>query len=201
MLQVLPQYIYVCLHLCHPRMFTSSVLVHTQNSELACCCCMILLISVCVPRRSTPGQPGGRWNWEKGGNCQFISATLLVFLLCWQFGDTEDTMFHCASEVTTLWRYTNLFIVIIITAICLLFTAEQTCCRGLQKCIRVFIPLCHVSMLFQQTVDLLFDMMLVHYSIPIRDSNRFDSLCESIRFVKKSAFQFTSCYAVFALNK
>ena len=119
-------------------------------------------ICVCVPRRSTPGQPGGRWNWEKGGICQFISATLLVFLLCWQFGDTEDTMFHCASEVTTLWRYTNLFIVIIITAICLLFTAEQTCCWGLQKCIRVFIPLCHVSMLFQQTVDLLSDMMLVH---------------------------------------
>jgi len=30
-------------------------------------------------------------------------------------------------------------------------------------------------------------------SIPIRDSNRF----ESIRFVKKSAVRFTSCYAVF----
>jgi len=41
-------------------------------------------------------------------------------------------------------------------------------------------------------------------SIPIRDSNRFDSLCESIRidsFRKKSAFRFTSCHAVFALNK
>ena len=35
------------------------------------------------------------------------------------------------------------------------------------------------------------------YSIPIRDSNRFDSLCESIRLVKKSAFRFTSCHAVF----
>jgi len=32
-------------------------------------------------------------------------------------------------------------------------------------------------------------------------ANRFDSLCESIRFVKKSAFRFTSCHAVFALNK
>ena len=30
---------------------------------------------------------------------------------------------------------------------------------------------------------------------------RIDSLCESIRFVKKSAFRFTSCHAVFALNK
>ena len=37
------------------------------------------------------------------------------------------------------------------------------------------------------------------------DSIRFDSLCESIRIdsfcKKKSAFRFTSCYAVFALNK
>jgi len=36
------------------------------------------------------------------------------------------------------------------------------------------------------------------------ESSRFDSLCESIRidsFCKKSAFRFTSCYAVFALNK
>ena len=31
----------------------------------------------------------------------------------------------------------------------------------------------------------------------IRDANRF----ESIRFVKKSAFRFASCHAVFALNK
>jgi len=36
-----------------------------------------------------------------------------------------------------------------------------------------------------------------NYRIPIRDSNRFDSLCESIRFAKKSAFRFTSCHAVF----
>ena len=35
----------------------------------------------------------------------------------------------------------------------------------------------------------------VFYSI--RYANRF----ESIRFVKKSAFRFTSCHAVFALNK
>ena len=38
-----------------------------------------------------------------------------------------------------------------------------------------------------------------YYSIPICDSNRFDSLCESIRFVKKSAFRFISCHAVFFL--
>jgi len=41
-----------------------------------------------------------------------------------------------------------------------------------------------------------------YLSIPIRDSNRFDSIryanrFESIRFVKKSAFRFTSCRAVF----
>jgi len=28
-------------------------------------------------------------------------------------------------------------------------------------------------------------------------NSRFDSLCESIRSVKKSAFRFTSCHAVF----
>jgi len=31
----------------------------------------------------------------------------------------------------------------------------------------------------------------------IRYANQFYSLCESIRFVKKSAFRFTSCHAVF----
>ena len=34
-------------------------------------------------------------------------------------------------------------------------------------------------------------------AFPIRYLNRFDSLCESIRFVKKSAFRFTSCHAFF----
>jgi len=33
------------------------------------------------------------------------------------------------------------------------------------------------------------------------DSIRYANRFESIRFVKKSAIRFTSCYAVFALNK
>jgi len=33
------------------------------------------------------------------------------------------------------------------------------------------------------------------------DSIRYVNRFESIRFVKKSTFRFTSCYAVYALNK
>ena len=50
--------------------------------------------------------------------------------------------------------------------------------------------------------SLIFHLLL---ELPIRDSNRFDSLCESILIdsfcKKKSAFRFTSCHAGFALNK
>ena len=41
-------------------------------------------------------------------------------------------------------------------------------------------------------------LLLWARAFQFRDSNRFDSLCESIRLVKKSAFRFTSCHAVFS---
>ena len=40
-------------------------------------------------------------------------------------------------------------------------------------------------------------MCAIEHSNSRFESIRFDSLCESIRFVKKSAFRFTSCHAVF----
>ena len=70
-------------------------------------------------------------------------------------------------------------------------TAKLGTLLHLAQCLRSFVRAA-ISRAFQFAIQI--DSILFVMRI---DANGF----ESIRFVKKSAFRFTSCYAVFALNK